>query len=150
MAIKLPNADEISNTLSALLRREVFARPAKAAPAASLITGGLYHDGTGKLLGAVITDLAFAAHAGACFSLIPPDVAEECIAAKTLDESMRENFAEVLNVGSRLFNTSGRVALKSTFFPPAAPPTEANGATAATFDITIEGYGSGLLGLRAL
>lgn len=150
MAIQLMNAEEVGRTLSALLRREVFARVAKTAPAASLTAGGIYHDGNGKLLGAVLADLAFTAYSGACFSLIPPDVAEECIAAKTLDESMRENFAEVLNVGSRLFNTSGRVALKSTFFPPAAVPAEANGIQSVNFEVRIEDYGTGLLSLRAL
>ena len=152
MATQLPTADEVSNALSALLRREVRAKAAKIAPSAALTIGGLYHDGNGKLLGSVTADLGFAAYSGACFSLIPADSAEESIGAGALDESMQENFAEVLNVASRLFTVSGggRVALKIPFFPPAPLPAEATAGTGTHFDINIDGYGYGILCLRAL
>jgi len=156
MTIGLPNAEEVSRALSALLRREVEASPARSVAAKSLVVAGLYHDGTGKLLGAVAADLGFAAHAGACFSLIPADAAEDCVAAGALDEGMRENFAEVLNVASRLFTQSGgaRVALKSSIFPPTTLPPEALPAAdpkrGCAFEISIDGYGSGLVCLRLL
>ena len=103
-------------------------------------------------MGSVIADLGFAAYSGACFSLIPADAAEESIGAGALDESMQENFAEVLKIASRLFTVSGggRVALKTSLFPPAALPAEALAGTGTHFNIDIDGYGTGVLCLRAL
>lgn len=65
---------------------------------------------------------------------------------------MQENFAEVLNVASRLFVASGggRVALKSAIFPPAPLPAPAATSTAAHFEVNIDGYGTGILCLRTL
>jgi hypothetical protein len=156
MNIQLPNADEVGHALTALLRREVEATALKTPPAKPLAIAGLYHDGNGQLLGAVMADLPFAARSGACFSLIPADVAQESIEAGVLDEGMRENFAEVLNVASRLFTRTGgaRVALKATCFPPAAlPPEIANPAAltrSAHFEVNIDDYGSGIVRLCAL
>lgn len=148
--VTLPTADELSQSLSALLRRDVRARPMKVA-AKGLPIAGTYVGGDGTPVGLVGADIAFAAYSGASFSLIPADTAQEAVDEKALGETLCENFAEVLNVLSRLFAVSGggRVALKTTVFPPAAVPAQT--ATASvSFEVEVEDYGSGVLSLSAL
>jgi hypothetical protein len=152
MATKLPDADEVGNALTALLRRAVRARVLKTVAPGVLRVAGFYRDGNDAEVGSVSADLSLAAYAGACFSLIPPGMAEESIDAKSLDESIAENFAEVLNVASRLLTTTdgGRVTLRGSVFPPEALPAKAtSGGAAVHFEVSIDGYGSGVLSLRA-
>lgn len=152
----MPNSDEVAHALSALLRREVLVRIVHKAPADRLMFGGLYHGGGTDTVATVAADIDFAARAGACFSLIPPDAADECVERGALDESSRENFAEVLNVMSRLFapKSGGRVALQTVICPPDRLPAAALAAPAAGrgghFEIDIDGYGAGFISLRAL
>lgn len=150
---RIATAPELARALTMLLRREVKVKPAVSAPAARLIIGGTYKDGNGKLLGSVAVDLGFAAHAGAALSMIPADVAREQIRAGALDEFLRENFAEVLNVLSRAFfaDGDGRVTLEAAVFPP-EPTSALTAAAQATgnFQAEISGYGEGLASLRLL
>lgn len=150
---KIATAQEFSKALSVLLRREVKVKASTPPPAARLKIGGTYRYGDGRVLGSVAVDLPFAARSGAALSMIPPDVAAEQIRAGELDEVLRENFAEVLNVLSRAFvaEGDGRVALQAAIFPPQAmPETKAAPGSSASFDVDIAGYGGGSVSLRVL
>lgn len=150
---KIASAQEFAKALSMLLRRDVKAKTASPPPPARLKIGGIYKYGDGRVLGSVMVDLNFAARSGAALSMIPPDVAAEQIRAGELEEVLRENFAEVLNVLSRAFiaEGDGRVALQTAVFPPQPMPGAAVAAKAsASFDVDISGYGSGLVSLHVL
>jgi hypothetical protein len=150
---KIASAQEFAKALSMLLRRDVKAKPASPLPPARLKIGGIYKYGDGRVLGSVTVDLNFAARSGAALSMIPADVAAEQIRAGELDEVLRENFAEVLNVLSRAFvaEGDGRVALQTSVFPPQPMPEPGSAAQArASFDVDISGYGSGSVSLHVL
>lgn len=151
---KIASAQEFAKALSVLLRRDVKVKPAAPPPpAARLKFGGLYKHGNDTVLGSVMGDIGFAARSGAALSMIPADVASEQIRADALDEVLRENFAEVLNVLSRAFvaEGDGRVTLQTTVFPPQTIPEQAAPAkSSASFDVEIAGYGNGAVTLRVL
>jgi hypothetical protein len=151
---KIASAQEFAKALSVLLRRDVKVKPAAPPPpAARLKFGGLYKHGNGTVLGSVMGDIGFAARSGAALSMIPADVAAEQIRTDVLDEVLRENFAEVLNVLSRSFvpEDDGRVTLQTAVFPPQTMPEPAAATKAsASFDVDIAGYGRGTVTLRVL
>jgi hypothetical protein len=152
----LPTADIVADTLSKMLRRTVRAKttPAKASLAK---LAGLYRSKDDTPVAACMTDIPFAAYSGAAFSMIPADAAKDSIKAGALDEGMQDNFAEVLNMLSRLFADQGnhRIALQAKSFPPAALPELASkalsgGGKKLDLEIDIDGYGKGLLMLRVI
>jgi hypothetical protein len=155
--LNLPTAQQLAQSIGTLLRREVEAKAVPLPGPGKLIAGGLYHDGTGKAIATVAVDLTLAACSGAAFSLIPAEAALECVRNKALDETLQENFAEVLNVMSRLFpsTTNDRVTLQTTYFAPTALPAQATAAPVAPikgahFEVDIDGYAKGLISLRLL
>lgn len=152
----LPTAIEIERHLHKLVHREVScaAKPPKSP--IKPVAAGLYHGGDGRVIAACAADLPLAACLGACLSIMPSEVAQDAIRAGRLDEILAENFAEVLNVVSRLFTRplDGRVALLKAIVDPAAVPGElaplATGTKQALFSVEIEGYGSGMFSLWAV
>ncbi len=153
--IKMPTAFQVSDCVRRLTRREttvtVLAKPA----AAQLPYAGTFHGGDRKVVAMCAADLAFAAFTGAALSLIPAESAQERIRTGVLDEMMQENFAEVLNVLSRIFvvTETTRMTLLEPILPPCAVPTTLAPGVAATsilradYEIDIGGYGLGHLAL---
>lgn len=153
----LPDAKETAKLLTSILRRNVKVVAIKPVPAKELLAGGHYLDGQKALVGGCFADKALINYAGGALSLIPADAAEDNLKLDGLDEIVQENFAEVLNIFSRLFDLANksRIVLGPTEFPP-APRSAASesmlGATAqrADFDVTIDGYGKGRMTLALL
>ncbi|MGA0569266.1 hypothetical protein ACO2Q9_00950 [Variovorax sp. VNK109] len=148
MSTHIAKADAISRHISLLLRRKVFVQPAAAPAKGKLVIFGRYEDGTGKALGTVGADMALAAYAGAALSLVPADVARDCIRVRRLEPALQENFGEILNVLCCGFDAEGgRVKLASMVFPPDAATDDFTGGLHLSLDI--DGYGEGLLSLRS-
>jgi len=152
---KLPSLETVAQTLKAFVRREVEVTRSSKPGAGLLPLGGLYHDGHQQPVAACMADVSFAASASAAFALIPARVAAESAAAKALDESLAEIFAEVLNVLSRLFTShdSERVTLRDKFLPPQALPAQLASVgpdQCLDLDVDIDGYGKGRLVLCVL
>lgn len=155
MTSKLPALDTVAHTLRAFVRREVTVTPSARPGAGLLPLGGIYHDGHQQPIAACLSDVTFAAASSAAFALIPPRVAAEAAAAKALDESLAEIFAEVLNVMSRLFTSRDdeRVTLRDKFLPPQPLPAQLANVTqdqCLDLDVDIDGYGKGRLVLCVL
>lgn len=155
MTSKLPSLEVVAQTLKAFVRRDVTVKAVPAQGAGLLPLGGIYHDGNQRPVAACLSDVSFAAGSAAAFALIPARVAAEATAAKALDESLAEIFAEVLNVLSRLFTShdSERITLREKFLPPQALPAQlASVAPGDCLDLTvdIDGYGQGRLVLCLL
>lgn len=146
----LPSLDVVAQTLQAFVRREVTVTMAPAGGAGLLPLAGIYHDGSQQPVAACLSDVPFAAASAAAFALFPARVAAEAAAAKLLDESLAEIFAEVLNVLSRLFTShdSQRITLRDKFLPPQALPAQLAALRpedCLDLAVDIDGYGKGRL-----
>ena len=152
--IKLPNANQLAFSIGKLTRRSVEATLLAKPAAVKLPYGGTFHGGDKTMIAMCAADLAFAAYTGAALAMIPADAAEERIKAGALDQDLEENFAEVLNVLTRVFIVpdTHRVALIGAISPPNALPATIEGAAAASvkradFELDLDGYGRGYLTL---
>ncbi len=152
----LPEVEDIREVLHGLLGRDITA--AKVAPSGMKIDDrlvvGLYEREDGKVGGLVIAELAVAAYSGAALSLLPVGVANESIEDGTIEDSLLENFQEVLNVGVRWFTAKGnpRVVLSEVYPPGARLPDDVRRTMAAPADrlevlIEVAGYGEGRMRL---
>ncbi|MEO6699188.1 MAG: hypothetical protein ABIR53_05990 [Paraperlucidibaca sp.] len=149
----LPSAEAIALTLSTLLRRKVQVTQASVPDRLPIL--GFYRSTADHDVAVCESDIAFAAHAAAAFALIPASIAQESVKAGVLDEGLQEIFAEVLNVLSRVFaDTDGmRITLTSKVFPPSDIPAQMTKCPAGGevgFEVSIDGYGKGFLGLGLL
>lgn len=153
MAIHLDDK-HVAKTFSAILRREVGVSVLKPVAENELVIAGHYVNGKRELIGACFCSKALAIYSGAAFSLIPADVARDALKTDPLDEIVQENFAEVLNICSRLFDGGSemRVALSGMEFPP-APRSDASkgllGKPAKRIDLELDiaGYGKGRMAI---
>lgn len=153
MKLTLPTAQQLERALALLMRRDVEATTQPVATRCRFAAAGNYYGGDGATLAWMAADLPLAAHMGAALSLVPADAAQDCVKAGALDGTLRENFAEVLNVSACLFTRSdaGRMALQQPAFGDIAvtallPPATVR-AYRALFKVDIDGYGAGLMGL---
>ncbi|MBO9643933.1 hypothetical protein [Pseudacidovorax intermedius] len=153
MKLILPTALQLERALALLMRRDVEAETQPVATRCRFAAAGSYFGGDGPTLAWVGADLPLAAYLGAALSLVPADAARECVKAGDLDGTLRENFAEVLNVSACLVtrNDGGRLALQQPAFGDVAAAALLPPATArmyrALFRVEIAGYGAGLMGL---
>jgi hypothetical protein len=97
---------EVRDLLATLLGRDVLVAPAAplAPGPARPATVGVYVDDLLRITSVLCIDLALSAHLGAALGLLPPREAELAISGGNLDEGLRENLFEVLNIASSLFN----------------------------------------------
>lgn len=150
---KLPEADAVALTLKTFLRRKVDVKIATVPDRLPIL--GFYRSSADHDIAVCESNVAFAAVSAAAFALIPAAVAQESVKAGRLDEGLEEIYAEVLNVLSRLFaDTDGqRITLTSKVFPPTDIPAQMSQRPAGGsigFEVTVDGYGSGLLSLGFL
>jgi hypothetical protein len=150
----LPDKAGMNTILGATLRRKIAATPLKPIADKELIAAGYYIDGNKRLVGALFADKPLVVYAGAAFSLIPADAAKDALREAQLDEMIQENYAELLNICSRLFNigADARITLSATEFAPAprsAASTAMLGKPAkrADFEVDVDGYGKGKMAL---
>ena len=153
----LPDIKKAASMFTSMLRREVKLTALKPVPDKDYVSVGHYVNRDKKLVGAVFADKAMTLYAGAALSLVPADAAKDALKEPELDEIMRENFAEVLNVCSRMIEMSdeGRVMLSATEFPSMPRSAVTTGALAkplkrVDFDVEIQGYGKGRFGMALI
>lgn len=112
---------------------------------------GLYVDDHDRLIGACISDISLAATAGAALAMMPASVAKEASDAGKLDENLRDNFYEVVNILSRLLNGPSVPHLRLTDLVDGVPDDvialidKAKGRK--NYDVTVVGYAGGRMGL---
>ncbi|QGG94631.1 hypothetical protein [Actinomarinicola tropica] len=114
-----------------------------------------YRDTQGRVLALSVADLDFAAGTGASLGMIPANAAHESVAAGELEETLFENYQEVANIMMSLLNspTSPHLKLDAVWSTAdEAVPDEVwdlvrNPGKRREFAVTIEGYGSGRLGI---
>jgi hypothetical protein len=116
---------------------------------------GLYVDNQGDTKAIVAADLPLAARAGAALGLVPHAGADTAIENRELPAALYDNFFEVLNIFSSLFNTGhtdDHLKLQTVFQPGSVIPMHAamqlrGLGRRSDFSLEIEGYGSGALGI---
>jgi hypothetical protein len=116
-----------------------------------------YVDEDGDVAGVAVADLPLACRAGSALVMMPPPVAEESIAAGSLDGDMLDCFREVVNVLTRLLNSADtpHVKLRGLYQSGELLPGElrallrGDGARRRDFLVQIEEYGEGRLALAS-
>jgi len=149
----LPDPKEISELFTNLLGKQVTVKGGAPAADAKGGTLAVYSDDAGAVGAVAVSDLPLASNAGAALSMIPAGMAEESIKAGALAENLADNWHEVLNVASQLFNCGAGHRVKLADIHPASdPPAAAAGLLGAPggrldLEVAIAGYGSGTLSL---
>lgn len=116
---------------------------------------GLYVDDSRETKALVAADLDLAARAGAALGLVPPAGADAAIENRELPAALYDNFHEVMNILSSLFNlddSRAHVKLQTVYQPGSVIPTNAamqlrGLGRRADFELVIDGYGVGSLGV---
>ena len=154
MSSHLPAPKEIRDQLAGLLDRDITLTPsAPLAPTpANPCTIGVYVDDLLQVTALTSFDLALSAYAGAAIGLMPVVAAETAVDEGILDETLRENVYEVLNIAAALFNVDGatHVRLYDVHHAGVAVPPDllARAVTLGRREdlaLDIKGYGSGRL-----
>ncbi|MEI6234376.1 MAG: hypothetical protein WCT04_15095 [Planctomycetota bacterium] len=122
----LPDDAKIEELLVSLIgsKIKVAEKPRQSDPTSPVI--GTYLSDQGKLLALVVTDVAATNYLGASLARIPAGAAAAAIRTNTIEEEMRDNCYEILNVGASLFNLSGgvHVKLSALLVPPTPLPPD--------------------------
>ncbi|WP_437205111.1 hypothetical protein [Planctomicrobium sp. SH664] len=96
----------VRETFALLLGGETTVKESKSALTPTEV-GGLaeYSDQAGAVRHYILCDFAFANTAGAALSMIGPAVIQKAIQRRVVEENVVDNFREVLNIASNLFQT---------------------------------------------
>lgn len=153
----VPIQEAVTDFVIALL--SLGASASKVTPTKLGATGehviGTYRDDEGATAALIVADLAFAAATGAALAMIPATAAKEALKLGNLTETLMENFREVANITATLLNTptTPHVALVDVWtsdhpdLPDAVWSVLVAPNKRREFAVTIDGYGSGRLGL---
>jgi len=109
----------------------------------------------GNLAVVLVADLALVAALGASLTMVPAVIVQESVRKNRFEEeALVENYGEIVNIISRLFNSASTPHLRyhTTYLLPGEVPPEVsklreNHAARRTFAVTVEGYGDGKLEL---
>ncbi|MCM2334973.1 MAG: hypothetical protein NDI82_13650 [Anaeromyxobacteraceae bacterium] len=151
--VPIPKPTELEKLLGALLMRPVkVARlEGDSPPPAEPVASALFHTDEPVLQVLVRSDLPLAASLAAALSVVPAAAMKEAVASKRMDESLQDNFGEVMNVLSRFLSMGGRpFRLGPSTCPPAAPAPELAALVEASderrvFNVEVPGYAAGRL-----
>lgn len=154
MTTYLPTPKEVRDLLTDLLDKEVTLSPAAPlAPAAGRpVSVAVYVDDHLVVRAVIACDLSFSAHAGAAIALMPPAGAAAAIEDGALDETLRANLYEVLNIAASLFNAPDAPHVRLYDLHPAGgaipPAVIAQALTLGRREdlaVDVAGYGPGRL-----
>jgi hypothetical protein len=155
--VPLPPPAELEKLLGGLLMRpvKVVKGTAGVVPQGP-VASALYSSDEPVLQVLVRCELPLAASLAAALSVVPALVVKECVAAASMDESLADNFGEVMNVLARFVSGSGRrFRLGPVSCPPAACAADlvslADGSDERR-ELTVEvpGYAAGRLEFATL
>ncbi len=110
---------------------------------------GYYRADDGEIAAIASCDLEFACYAGAALSMIPLGRAKEALEEGQIDENLRENTQEVLNVCAQaLQNDQANIRLREVTVDTAPFAGDASrfiesAGQQMSVDVDVEGYGSG-------
>ena len=139
--------------ISSMLRRNFQARDTKRGSSARDPIVAVFSTADEPFLAAAIVERELACYLGAALSLFPKKVAEDAMKASALPERVHENLHEVLNLFCQTMGgaSGAQVQLRTIESDPRRGKALAGRFTrmddVAHVEITIEGYGRGILTL---
>lgn len=158
MATKIPDPKPIKDLFESLLGRDVAisisAEPVVPTARRACCVGLYLHDNAD--VGALVAaDLELSARAGAALGLVPKAGADSAIENRELPAALYDNFFEVMNILSSLFNEGqpqDHLKLSSVCQPGSVIPTNAAKmlrglGKRADYNLDVDGYGRGALGV---
>lgn len=157
MAATLPLPALVGTTLSDLLGKSVAVKrlttPLLPGPRVPVAIGTYRIGADEKPTILWVCELSLAASLAAALSLMPSGIAQEQARKGQLDENLRENLHEVMNVGASMLSGHGtRFALGAVHLPPAPAPADiapllARPPARLDLEIAIPGYEPGKMAL---
>jgi hypothetical protein len=155
--VPLPKAPELEKLLGSLLGRTVKAVRLEddPRPQGALATA-LFTTDEPVLQVLVRADLTLCASLAAALSVVPLAAVRDCVASGQLDESLQDNFGEVMNVLSRFLSAGGRAFRRGAVTcPPAGCPAELLALVEGSdevrvFNVEVPGYLAGHLEFATL
>ena len=150
----LPVPKEIRDLLGGLLDRAITLTPgAPLAPTPkNPCTIAVYVDDRLQVTSLIGFDLPLSAYAAAAIGLVPAAGAEAAVTEGVLDDTLRGNLYEVLNIAASLFNIDGatHVRLYDVHHVGVAVPPDILGRALTLgrredLSVDVQGYGSGRL-----
>ncbi len=153
--VPLPPNVELERLLAGLVQREVKVKPGEGMPSAPAAVA-LYRTDAPVIEVAALVDLGLAGSLAAALTLVPVGAVKEGVSAGALEDSLRDNLAEVMNVLSRFVSMSGRRFGLVHSWCPAEVPDPAVMQQALASDesraatVEVPGYLSGLLTFNTL
>lgn len=140
----------IKKTLDPLFGKDIGLKDSEPLEANDKVVVGSYVDGEGNTVGTVIMDYSCACYTAAALSMMPADIAEESIKSGDIEESLRDNLYEVLNIGVSFFSdgTTPDMRIKEMLVSPSEIPGDIenvlkNAYTDLHVEMDIPGYGCG-------
>lgn len=157
MTTPMPSRQSVRETFEMLMGRTVKATDGDRVTY-DLLTGpisvGTIIDDADRLVAIVAADLPLTVYAGSCLGLMPAGGAEESVAEKELSDMVCDNFYEVLNVLSSVFNVDGaphvrlgEVHTNPDLLPPHAVVAVKSLTRRDDLSLDIAGYGTGNLSI---
>lgn len=153
-ASHLPVPKQVRDLLAELLDREVTLSPSTplAPTPKNPCTIGVYVDDLLQVTSLIAFDLSLSAHAGAAIGLVPVGGAEAAIEEGILNDTLRDNLYEVLNIAASLFNVDGATHLRlydvhhaGVAVPPDVLARSLTLGRREDLAVDVAGYGSGRL-----
>lgn len=109
-----------------------------------------YIDDNDVLTALCLADHNFVCYSGAALSMVPAAAANESIRRKELPDNLLDNYSEVVNIMSRLLNSStsphlrlGKVHVVPGVIPESVQEVMKSPSLRRDYAVTMTGYGSG-------
>lgn len=131
----------VKKTLDPLFGKDITLKTSKPLEVSDKIVVGSYINGDGQITGAVLMDYAYTCYTAAALSMMPADVARECIDNGDIEEGLRDNLYEVLNIGVSFFsdeNNPDMRIIEMLIDPSELPDTVKNVLKNAYTDLHLE------------
>lgn len=153
----LPALPAIGAMLSDLLSVPVAIKALVPALAQEGTSVAIYRCSTSNdIANVLLCDMGFVAAVGASLSMIPAGVAAEAVRTGRPSEAIVENWAEVVNIASSLYNNASQLHVRLVerhVKPPKLPPEVIAAVQRCKVridaEISVKGYGSGKLAMFA-
>ena len=140
----------VKKTLDPLFGKDIDINNSQPLDINNKVVIGTYVDGEGKAIGAIVMDYSCACYTAAALSMMPADIADENIKSGEIEDSLRDNLYEVLNIGVSFFSdgTTPDMRIKDMLVGPSEIPSDVqnvfkNAYTDLHVKMNIPGYGSG-------
>ena len=151
-----PSPTEVGEFLSNLFGLQIKGTEAGGVDPSSVRGFAAYCDDGGSLRAAIFCDIHCAAKLGAALTQIPIGGVEDAINDDSLPGNIAENLGEVFNIGVNIFHESNAPRLVMSSVATGAEAASAyssqvaDGTAVSCFELEIQRYGKGRLGVVIL